>query len=140
MDELPRRHEEIAAVLDAVTAAGRAEYEQWGPYSPDANEKNRRSGITLAAWWLLDPRETVGPLADGPATSIDRVRWQAALGRRLIPDGVDPYGRYAPVSAPGFRQRWQAEVLGIVQMLTWALGDTDEIPGFVESRSDRRAA
>ena len=121
---------EIAEVLERVTAAGRAEYRQRGHWSLEDNEKSRRFGISIAGRWLADPKETIGPLSDGPASSAERVRREAELARRLIPNGVSPHPHYAPSSGPGFRQRWEAEVLGIAQMLEYALGLADEVPGF----------
>jgi hypothetical protein len=125
-----RTDAEIAEVLERVTAAGRAEYWQWGRWSPEDNEKSRRFGISTTGHWLINPKETIGPLSDGPAASAERVRREAELARRLIPNGVSRNPRYAPSSGPGFRQRWEAEVLGIAQMLEYALGLADEVPGF----------
>ena len=42
-----RTDAEIAEVLERVTAAGRAEYWQWGRWSPEDNEKSRRFGISI---------------------------------------------------------------------------------------------
>src|SRR5437870_7508132 len=127
---LGRTDAEIAEVLERVIAAGRAEYRRRGRWSLEDNEKSRRFGISIAGQWLTNPKETIGPLSDGPACSAERVRREVELARRLIPDGVSPHPRYAPSSGPGFRQRWEAEVLGIAQMLEYALGLADEVPGF----------
>src|SRR5438128_9068289 len=97
-----RTEAEIAEVLERVTAAGRAEYWQWGRWSPEDNEKSRRFGISIAGHWLLNPKETIGPLSDGPAASAERIRREAELARRLIPNVISRQHRSAPSSWHGF--------------------------------------
>lgn len=121
----------MISVVAAVDAASRAERELYGAFPPDELEAQRRFGVRIAARWLSDPRQTIGPLADGPASSADRVQRELDLARSLIPSGVSRFPRYAPAPRRGERQRWEAEVLGIVQALEYALGQVGEIPGLV---------
>lgn len=134
-----RREEDILRMLDRVRAALRTDREQWGPYTPNENEVNRLGGMLLAGRWLLDRRETVGPLSDGPADSVDRVRREYELALELLPNGVSPTPRFAPKSAPGYRQRWQAEVQGIGHLLGWTLR-LFQIPGFPDEQRTPVAA
>jgi hypothetical protein len=62
------------------------------------------------------------------------------LALSLLPNGVSPEPRFAPRSWPGTRQRWEAEVQGIGQMLGWYLRRFPDIPGFEIDDADARAA
>lgn len=135
----PRSRRQIAAVIEAVAHAGRQERVEYGPVPPDPNESARRSGLTLAGRWLLD-RETVGPLSDGPPSSAERVQREYELARQLLPDRLDPFGRYCRSPGRGFPQRMEYEVLGIAQLLGYALGVLDTIPVYAETEEVRRAA
>jgi hypothetical protein len=108
-----------ALVLEAL----QARRDTVGALAPDDPEAERVSGIFRALDWLNG--QPVGIFADGPADSVERVLWEARMAERVVkgkPSRVTVY-----------------QALGMVQLLRWAAGRYDELPGFATADQQQSA-
>jgi hypothetical protein len=99
-------------------------YQRLGALAPADNESERVAGIWSALDWLNG--QPIGMFSDGPADSIDRVLWEARMAEAIVKG--KPSRRYTVYQA-----------LGIVQLLRWAAGQYDELPGFAPAPQQRSA-
>ncbi|WP_427896731.1 hypothetical protein ACQHIV_42145 (plasmid) [Kribbella sp. GL6] len=115
--DVERVHALVLANLQARRAAV-------GAGAPDDRESERASGILRALYWLSG--QPVGPFSDGAADSVDRVLWEARLGEAVVKGKPSRFTVY--------------QALGIVELLRWAAGRYDELPGFAPKDAQQQSA
>ena len=105
--------EQLQHVHDLVTAKMRERRERVGKWGPDDADSERIRGMWKALYWL--DGQPCGPFTDGSATPERLVR-EADNARRAARGALR--SRYT-----------RDEALGIAQMLDYAGGHTDVLPG-----------
>jgi hypothetical protein len=122
---LGRPVEELQHVQELLNAALRTRREQLGPWAPDDADSERIRGMSRALYWL--DGQPCGPFTDGPAT-VGRLASEADTARR--------------VARGATRSRYtRHEALGIAQLLDYARGSADTLPGILgQDQRDSRAA
>lgn len=106
--ELARAHDELVTWRRAAYASGQLQF-------IEPHEDARHSGVMVTYRWLTDPRQTVGPLYDGPANpeTLERTL-RGALYK------INSWRRDGPIPDH------IARCVGILQMIQYALGWTEE--------------
>jgi hypothetical protein len=115
---------DVERVYALVTAWRHDRYERLGGLAPDDDEAERVSGIWSALYWL--DGQPVGLFGDGAADSLDRVLWEARRAEAVVKGKPSRFTVY--------------QALGIVQLLRWAAGRYDELPGFAPANPQQRSA
>lgn len=115
--------EQLQHVHDLVTAKMRERRERLGAWAPADADSERVAGMWKALYWL--DGQPCGPFTDGPATAA-RLAGEADNARRAARGALR--SRYT-----------QNEAVGIAQLLDYARGATDTLPGVLPDAADQPA-
>lgn len=106
---------ELQGAYDRVTAVMREHRRAVGAWGPDTPEVERARGMWCGLYWFRRESGGIGPFTDGPPTR-ERLAAEAATAWRVARGEVRT--RYTP-----------AEAFGIAQVLDYARGAADTLPG-----------